>query len=70
MQFFKKSKKIINEQQLYDETELLKQMNGREIFKNLSKFSRGQFLKINKKKSFSSSHKRLRPNIHHIVVVQ
>jgi hypothetical protein len=51
-------------------TLVFKQMNGRAIFKNLSKFSRGQSLKINKKKSFSSNHKRLQPNIHHIVVVQ
>jgi hypothetical protein len=37
-------------------TLVFKQMNGRAIFKNLSKFSRGPSLKFNKKKSFSRHH--------------
>jgi hypothetical protein len=50
-------------------TLVFKQMNGRAVFKNPSKFLRGPSLKINKKKGFSRHHKRLRPNMHQIVVV-
>jgi hypothetical protein len=37
-------------------TFVFKKMNGRAIFKNLSKFSRDPSLKINKKKNFSRNH--------------
>jgi hypothetical protein len=46
-----------------------KQINGRAIFKNVSKFSRVASLVIDKIKSLSRHYKRLGAKIHHIGVV-